>query len=209
MTRLAGDREITVLPIGIDSGEIDSIPPAAARSDLIFAGRLIREKHVDLLVDAVGVLRQTVPGIRCLVIGDGPERTSLEEKVRSMDLSENVLFTGFLPRSEEVIAHMKSSQVFVLPSTREGFGISALEALASGLPVVTVDHPKNASRVFARDGCGLLCSLDAADLAEKVGVMLTAGEETRQRCRMKAREYDWEAIMVRIEAYYREAAGHT
>jgi len=209
LTHIAGKREVTVLPIGIDSDEIDSVPPAAIRSDLLFAGRLIREKHVDLLVDAVGVLRQTVPGIRCLVIVDGPERTSLEEKVRSMDLSENVLFTGSLPRSEEVIAPMKSSRVFVLPSTREGFGISALEALASGLPVVTVNHPKNASRVFARDGCGMESSLDAADLAEKIGVMLTAGEDTRQRCRMKAREYDWETIIWRIEAYYREAGGYS
>ena len=208
LTRLAGDREITVLPIGIDTDEIDSVLPAETRSDLLFAGRLIREKHVDVLVDAVGILRQTVPGIRCLIIGDGPERINLEEKVRSMDLSENVLFTGSLPRSEDVIALMKSSRVFVLPSTREGFGISALEALASGLPVVTIDHPKNASRVFARDGCGLESSLDAADLAEKIRVMRTAGEDTRQRCRMKAREYDWEAIMGRIEAYYREAGGY-
>ena len=160
LTRLIGEREIAVLPIGIDTEEIDSILPAKTRSDVLFAGRLIREKHVDVLVDAVGILRQTRPGIQCLVIGDGPERTRLEEKVRSMDLSGNVLFTGFFPRSGDLIAHMKSSRVFVLPSTREGFGISALEALASGLPIVTIDHPKNASRVFAGEGCGLLtCSM--------------------------------------------------
>ncbi len=172
LIRLVGDREITVLPIGIDTDEIDSVLPAKTRSDVLFAGRLIREKHVDVLVDAVGILRLADPGIRCLIIGDGPERINLEEKVRSMDLSDTILFTGFLPRSEDVIAHMKSSRVFVLPSTREGFGISVLEALAAGLPVVTIDHPKNASRVFARDGCGLEDSLDAADLAEKIRVML-------------------------------------
>ena len=207
LVSMAGEREITVLPIGIDIDEIDSVLPAKTRSDVLFAGRLIREKHVDVLIDAVGILRQADPGIRCLIIGDGPERTSLEEKVRSMDLSDNILFTGFLPRSEDVIAHMQSSRVFVLPSTREGFGISVLEALAAGLPVVTIDHPKNASRVFARDGCGLESSLDAADLAEKIRVMRTAGEDIKQRCRMKAREYDWEAIMGRIEAYYLKVQG--
>ncbi len=169
LVSMAGDREITVLPIGIDTGEIDSVLPATTRSDILFAGRLIREKHVDVLIDAVGILRPSQPSIRCLIVGDGPERTSLEEKVRSMHLSGNVLFTGFLPRSGDVIAHMKSSRVFVLPSTREGFGISALEALASGLPVVTIDHPKNASRVFARDGCGLEARSMRLTLQKKSG----------------------------------------
>jgi glycosyltransferase involved in cell wall biosynthesis len=203
LVSMVGDREITVLPIGIDTDGIDSVLPAKTRSDVLFAGRLIREKHVDVLVDAVGILRLASPGIRCVIIGDGPERINLEEKVRSLDLSDNILFTGFLPRSEDVIAHMKSSRVFVLPSTREGFGISVLEALAAGIPVVTIDHPKNASRVFARDGCGLESSLDAKDLSERIPALLVAGEETRVRCRMKAREYDWGAIIGRIEEYYR------
>jgi glycosyltransferase involved in cell wall biosynthesis len=199
LVSMAGDREITVLQIGIDTDEIDSILPAKTRSDVLFAGRLIREKHVDVLVDAVGILRLADPGIRCLIIGDGPERINLEEKVRSMDLSDNILLPGFLPRSEDVIAHMKSSRVFVLPSTREGFGISALEALAAGIPIVTIDHPKNASRVFARDGCGVLSSLDATDLSEKIKAMLATGEEIRVRCRMKSRGYAWEAILDRVE----------
>jgi glycosyltransferase involved in cell wall biosynthesis len=204
LARLTGDREITVLPIGIDTGEIDAILPATTQSDLLFAGRLIREKNVDVLVDAVGILRKTRPRIRCLVIGDGPERSHLEDKVKSMHLSDNILFTGFFAQSGDLIAHMKSSRVFVLPSTREGFGISALEALAAGLPVVTIDHPKNASRVFAGDGCGLLSSLDPTDLAEKCGVLLEAGEDIREKCRSKARNYDWEAIAERMEEYYGE-----
>jgi L-malate glycosyltransferase len=204
LVSIAGDREITVLPIGIDTEEIDSVLPAKNSSDVLFAGRLIREKHVDVLVDAVGILRLASPGIRCLIVGDGPERINLEEKVRSMHLSDSILFTGFLPRSEDVIAHMKSSRVFVLPSTREGFGISALEALAAGLPVVTIDHSKNASRVFAGEGCGLESSLDATDISEKIRALLVAGEETREGCRMKAREYDWEGITGMIEEYYRK-----
>jgi len=202
LNRLIGDRNSTIIPNGIDKDEIDAILPAEAASDVIFVGRLIREKHVDVLVDAVGILRQTSPRIRCLVIGDGPERMNLEEKVISMNLSGNILFTGFFKRSEEMIAYMKSSRVFVLPSTREGFGISALEALATGLPVVTIDHPKNASKVFARDGCGALCSLDAGDMAEKIKGILSAGDDAGGRCRLKLREYEWETITEMIEKYY-------
>ena len=199
---LVNSRDITIIPNGIDLAEIDAIQPSETRSDILFVGRLIREKHVDVLVDAVGILRQTSPGIRCLVIGDGPERKNLEEKVNTMKLRKNIIFTGFFKRSEDMIAHMKSSRVFVLPSTREGFGISALEALAAGLPVVTVDHPKNASRVFAQDGCGLLSSLDAKDLSEKIQVLLKREESDRNVLRMKASEYDWEKITDVLEDYY-------
>ena len=200
LTRLIHDRDITIIPNGIDIKEIDAILPAEATSDILFVGRLIREKHVDVLVDAVGILRQTIPGIRCLVIGDGPERKKLEEKVDAMELQDNIVFTGFFKQYSEVIAHMKSSRVFVLPSTREGFGISALEALAAGLPVVTVDHPKNASRVFARDGYGALSSLDAHDLAEKIREVLERGKNTE--IVKTAGEYDWEVITDTIEKYY-------
>jgi glycosyltransferase involved in cell wall biosynthesis len=152
----------------------------------------------------VGILKKTNPGILCIIIGDGPERKKLEEKVASMELSSNIVFTGFFKRSEDMIAHMKSSRVFVLPSTREGFGISALEALAAGLPVVTIDHPKNASRTFTNGGCGLLSSLDAEDLAEKIQAILATGDESRVQCHIKSRGYDWAAITDMVENYYHQ-----
>lgn len=202
LLRLVRNREITVLPIGIDIAEIDAIPPSEFKSDIIFVGRLIREKHVDVLIDAIRIIRQTIPGIRCLIIGDGPERMALEEKVNSTHLSGNIIFTGFFRQSGDMIAHMKSSRVFVLPSTREGFGISALEALAAGLPIVTIDHPKNASRDFVRNGCGLLSSLDPLDLSEKIQLTMCPDTDNSTQCRLQAREYDWGAITAMIENYY-------
>jgi L-malate glycosyltransferase len=201
LAQLINDRDITIIPNGIDLAEIEAIIPSDTKSDIIFAGRLIREKHVDVLIDAIGILRQNYRGIQCLVIGDGPERMDLEEKVNSMKLSGNIKFTGFFKRSDEMIAYLKSSRVFVLPSTREGFGISALEALAAGLPVVTVDHPKNASRVFARKGGGALAALDACDLAGKIQGVL----ERRENMKVStiAGNYDWEVVTDTIEDYYR------
>ena len=112
-------KDVRIIPNGIDLAEIDRIRPSGSGSDLVFIGRLIREKHVDLLIRAVSLLKEGEPGIRCLIIGDGPERALLEGLVESCGVRENVLFTGFLPDSGEVIARMKSSRVFVLPSTRE------------------------------------------------------------------------------------------
>ncbi len=153
------------------------------------------------MIDAVAILKEDHPGIQCLIIGGGPERSDLENKVKEQGLSGSVTFTGFFNDSREVIARMKSSRVFVLPSTREGFGIAALEALATGLPIVTVDHPKNASSMFAREGCGVLTSLDAGDMAEKVRVLL-GSDIDRNQIRRKASGFDWGPITEKIEGYY-------
>ncbi len=201
VTRLVRERAVTVLPIGIDIAEIDAIPASEFRSDIVFVGRLIREKHVDRLIDAVALLKEGIPGIQCLIIGGGPERFSLENKVRVLGLSGAVTFTGFFTDSREVIGRMKSSRVFVLPSTREGFGIAAVEALATGLPIVTVDHPKNASSMFVQEGCGALTSLDAGDIAEKVR-MLLGRDIDRNLIRRSASCYDWGTITEQIEGYY-------
>ena len=99
---------------------------------------------------------------------------------------------------------MKSSRVFAFPSTREGFGISALEALACGLPIVTIDHPKNASRVFARGVCGVLSAPDPVDFARKIVEVMTHNKMEGDICRLKAREYDWEVIVDKIESDYAE-----
>lgn len=204
LSRLAGGKDIGIIPNGIDLRAIEGIRPAHRSSDIIFVGRLIKEKHVDVLLEALFILKETIPDIRCLIIGDGPERRDLELKVMKTGLMSNALFTGFLQTPEDIIAHMKSSKVFVLPSIREGFGIAALEALACGLPVVTVDHPKNASKIFAEGGCGLLSSLDPADMATKLHDILTETRKDPDGCRFAARDYDWEVVTERLETYYRK-----
>jgi glycosyltransferase involved in cell wall biosynthesis len=199
--------DVPIIPNGIDLSDIEIIPPSDQVSDLIFAGRLIREKHVNVLLESLVVLKKSSPSIRCTIIGDGPERENLEFQAKTLGISENVLFTGFLKDSSEVIARMKGSKVFVLPSTREGFGITAIEAIACGLPIVTIDHPQNASRVFARSGCGRLSTLDPTDLSESISMVLAKSEERGPACISVARQYDWEKITDRIEEYYSIISG--
>ena len=103
---------------------------------------------------------------------------------------------------DDLIARLKSSKVFVLPSTREGFGISALEALACGIPVVTVDHPANAIRDLITGDNGFLCSLSAEDLAKTICLALRHHKEMRNACIKSAESFDWENITSEIETFY-------
>ncbi len=63
---------------------------------MLFAGRLIHEKRVDLLLNAIAVAKKEIPTITCAIIGDGPERGLLEDLAVKLGVEENVSFTGFV-----------------------------------------------------------------------------------------------------------------
>lgn len=192
-----------VIPNGIDFEKILKIKRSDIRSDIIFVGRLIKEKRVDILIRAVKVVKEEYPDIRCVIVGDGPERAKLEKLVRDLNLERNVKFTGFINDYDEVIALMKASKVFVFPSIREGFGIVALEANACGLPVITVDHKMNATKDLINNGSnGFICNLSERDLAEKTLMAMSKVRMLRNKCIENAKKYDWNIITTKIQKFY-------
>jgi glycosyltransferase involved in cell wall biosynthesis len=168
--RLRGlDPELKVrtVELGIDFDQIAGVGPSGASSDVIYAGRLLPNKNIDQLVRAIGILRTGRPAIRAVIVGQGPERPSLERLVSELGLRANIEFVDFMANHDDLFSLMKSSKVFVLPSEREGFGLVVLEANACGLPVVTVRHPENAAQRLILEGeNGFVTSLDAAGLAQ-------------------------------------------
>ena len=196
---------IEVIPNGIPIKEIDMVSPGIVQSDIIFAGRLVKEKNIDILIKAVALIKQEIPNIKCIIIGDGPERNNLESLVITLELNKNVFFTGFLENYDDVIGYTKSSRVFVLPSTREGFGIVVLEANACGLPVVTVEHSRNAASGLIEEGKnGSKCKLFPDDMAEKITQLLD-NKIIGQKCIEHAKQFDWDYIANKVEAFYNES----
>jgi glycosyltransferase involved in cell wall biosynthesis len=195
-------KPVSLVPNGIDVASINSTPPAELSSDFIFVGRLIPEKGVDFLLRSLALLKGEFPDFRAIIIGDGPLRGELEELSRRLGLGNNVVFTGFLGKHSEVISLMKSSRVFAFPSRREGFGMVVLEAMASGLPIVTVSHPMNASVYLVEDGkTGFVTNLDERDFAR---ALLLAHERMKMGALAKriAVEYDWDRIVERLLMAY-------
>lgn len=194
--------EICLIPNGIDPGRMKSIPASDEISDVIFVGRLIKEKHVDVLIQAFAVLLRESPGRTLLVIGDGPEHDSVHSLVRDLGIEDRVILKPFLDSHDEIISLLKSSHVCVIPSTREGFGIAALEALACGLPVVTIDHPDNAIGELITENTGFLSSMSIEDLAGKIRLALCRYPLMKTACRDSAETYNWDHITDRLETYY-------
>ncbi|MFA4848782.1 MAG: glycosyltransferase family 4 protein [Methanoregula sp.] len=199
---LNGQKNIRIIRNGVDLRRIITILPHNETSDVIFVGRLIREKKVDLLVHAIRILSNKNQKIQLLIIGDGPERETIVRLIHALSLGPHVHMIGFLNNHDEIIARMKSAKVCVLPSTREGFGIAALEALACGIPVITVDHPANAIRDLITEQNGRMCTLSAEDLADKISEILTQYKEMKTACITSAENYEWDCIASDLETYY-------
>jgi phosphatidylinositol alpha-1,6-mannosyltransferase len=94
-----------------------------------------RYKGFDEVIEAMPELRRRFPNLKYMIVGDGDDRSRLEEKVKSLGLSKKVIFTGKIPEQEKA-SHYCLADAYVMPSYGEGFGIVFLEALGCGIPVV-------------------------------------------------------------------------
>ncbi len=151
--------------------DLSNIPRSEEKFDILFCGRLIKDKHVDMLIRAI---KNINPLPTCAIIGEGPEKKSLETLVKKYSLEKRIKFLGFLNAHKEVMSYMKSSKLFVSPSTREGFGIAVSEANACALPAIVINDKNNAARHLIKDGInGYVCENDEKMLSEKIALILS------------------------------------
>ena len=107
---------------------------------LLFVGRLVAYKGADLAIKAVSILPETLrQRITLTIVGDGPERNTLEELARTTGIENLVEFTGWIPQ-KETLTHYAKSDVFCFPSVREFGGAVALEAMGCGLACIVPDY---------------------------------------------------------------------
>lgn len=134
------DSKITVVPNGITAPDPGNAAETRRQLGIgadtplvVCAARLEREKDVASLISAVQIVRERVPGVRCLVAGEGAERLALAAQIGALGLEDSVTLLGF---RADAPALMAAADVFVLPSLAEPFGLVLLEAMALGRPVV-------------------------------------------------------------------------
>jgi glycosyltransferase involved in cell wall biosynthesis len=112
------------------------LPDVPRTADLIFLGRLVSDKGVDVLLDALGLLAARGIRPRLTVVGDGPERPALEGQAHGLGVEEQVRFLG-ARQGEEVVRLLNAHRILVVPSRYdEPFGIVALEGIACGCLVI-------------------------------------------------------------------------
>ena len=128
------DACIDVIPNGVDTRAFTPAPPG--QDGVLFVGRLIRRKGVDILIEAARLLAAEHPDLRVTIAGDGPERARLEGMVRGYGLQERVRFRGFLDRTSLADTYRRAG-MFVLPAVSDAMPNVVLEAMAAGLAIIT------------------------------------------------------------------------
>jgi glycosyltransferase involved in cell wall biosynthesis len=186
--------KLVLIPNGVDKKRILSAKISNITSDVIFAGRLLNHKNVDLLIEAISLTKKARKDIKLIIVGEGPEKENLEQLAKKLNLEKNVIFSKFKSDVEEVYGLIKASKVFVLPSSREGFGLVVLEANACGLPVITVDHPDNAAKDLIKDSIrGKVSELSAKALASHILFYLESEKETYSLTK-PAKLFSWNEV---------------
>lgn len=173
-------------PVRILPGEFSgSQRPTASVGEpptFVYAGRLIPEKRVSLLVDAFAQLARRKPGIRLTIFGRGPEEDAIDAQIERLGLHGIVARPGFVPEAE-MEAAMASALALVQPSEREGYGMVVVEAASRAVPVVVVAAPDNAAVELVDDGENGFIARDATPtaLAEAMAAVIEGGEPLRAR----------------------------
>jgi glycosyltransferase involved in cell wall biosynthesis len=193
-------RRTFVVPNGVDAFKFSG-PNEKVWGRIIYAGRLVPHKHVELLVDAFREVKKKVPQAELHIVGSGLSLRSVKDKTAGL---KDCFVHGFLPE-DQLIELFKSAWLFVLPSEREGSGIAALEAMAAGVPFVTVDYPNNAAKEFCRFKCGILVAPNKAAIASSI-IQLFNDEglwkEMSRNALNVAKEHDWDMIANQMENFF-------
>nr|WP_319946522.1 glycosyltransferase [Haloarcula argentinensis] len=195
--------QIWTVPNGIDYERIRDTSPAEDGFDVFFAGRLIEDKRVDILLRAFDQVaaKETTLGI----IGDGPKRAELENLADALSIAEQITFTGFLKEYDDVLAQMQTASIFATPSTREGFGTTAVEAMAAGCTVIGADHSDSAVGEVIGDA-GFLTDPTVDGVANVLDRVL-AGAEPAIGPRQRVQRFDWDQVAEdALDAYTAAAA---
>lgn len=206
--------KLAVITNGIDLARFDSLSPPGEiieslggqkRKIVGMVARLVAEKGVSHFLRMASRVARAVSGAFFVVAGEGPERRNFEQEARVLGLGRQISFLGYVPQGG---ALFKLFDVAVIPSLREGWPYVAMEAMASGRPVVA--YASGGLKEVIEDGqTGFLVPTgDVQALAERVVSLLrneALGRELGRRARLKVeRDYTAAGMIARAASIYRE-----
>ncbi len=223
MLRALGvDAEIRVIPNGVDlSSFMQRVEPidrerwglTEEHIIIMYVGRLGPEKNLPFLLRAFWGMAQVYPQAHLVLVGDGPERENLQDRVQHMRLTDRIHFTGMVPYGD-VPRYLAAADIFATASDTEVHPLSVLEAMAAGLPVVGVRSP-GVGEVVEHQRTGLLVEKDVAAFASALGRLVGDGELRRrlgEQAREAAKAFDihntTKALLSEYERLLRERHHH-
>ena len=198
------DLSIAVIPNGIDpsrfcpAGQRTLSPPVR----ILSVGRLIERKKIDLLIEATALAKRAGIDIRFNIAGDGNLMDKLRQAADKLKVSQSVNFLGRVP-AEEMPKLYRDNDIFVMSSQHEGMSNAMLEAMASGLPIITT-HCEGVEELVSDNGI-VVEQADAAVIAEAIANLVGDRENYERMCvaaRKRAENFSWQSVAGQYFALY-------
>lgn len=200
---------VTLVDNGVDVGRFASVVKKPVVDTLLFIGRISRNKRVDRLLEALAVLRSSRPDARLVVVGPDWEGLlgGLKKQAEALGLADAVTFTGAVPL-ERLREELAAARLFVSASEYEAFGISTVEAMASGT-VPVVNRIDAFVDIIDEGDTGFTCDFSQAQAAAAIlkRVLELPDDQLAaigERARKSAGQYDWPRVADHIVRIYEE-----
>jgi alpha-1,6-mannosyltransferase len=188
-------------PVAETTRRTAGLPPGPLA---LFVGRIAREKRIDILLDAwPAVERRT--GATLVLVGDGPVR----DRLRGRASGRRMVWLPYETDRTRLADLMAAADLYVAPGPAETFGLAALEALASGTPVLSVDQG-GVAELVSRSGAGRLYPRDDSAALAETAIALLQGDLAALGVRGRAHAvayHSWPAVFERIFEVYRRLLG--
>lgn len=210
------EKEINVIYNFVDIERFSKKPLDAFRKALapkgekiiVHASNFRKVKRVADVIETFANIRKALP-CKLLMVGDGPDRPDAEETCRALHLDEDVRFLGKQQEMEEILA---ISDLFMLTSEYESFGLSALEAMAAGVPVLST-NAGGLTEVNLHGVTGYMCNVGDIVALSKYGIELLSDENKLKAFKAnainQAKKFDIHQIVPQYEALYKKFVAST
>ncbi|WP_113654293.1 N-acetyl-alpha-D-glucosaminyl L-malate synthase BshA [Pedobacter namyangjuensis] len=170
---------------------------------LIHTSNFRKVKRTEDVIRMFQKVQERIPS-KLLMVGDGPERTANERLCRELNIDDNVRFLGKQDAVEEILS---VSDLFLMPSESESFGLAALEAMACKVPVIT-SNAGGLPELNVDDFCGYMCNVgDVDDMANKA-ITILSNEDTlkyfKENALTRAKDFDLKKILPLYIDFYTE-----
>ena len=194
------------IPNGVDTKRFRPGRKTWKGTRVLYVGRLVERKGVEYLIRAFGKLVREHSQATLTIVGGGKDERWLRQLVREQSLGGRVTFTGPVAR-DRIPAVYRRHDILVLPSEQEALGNVVLEAMASGLAIVTT---KTGAAEFLQGNGLLIRKRDVTDIARKLARLVDDPQRAaccKRRSRTLAQTLSWKTCARRYLAVYKDACG--
>jgi glycosyltransferase involved in cell wall biosynthesis len=220
LKRAGVTNHVQVVPNGVDMSPFHREIEPIDRSEfnftnenviLVFSGRIAPEKNLPFLLRAFNGAAQAYENLCLLILGDGPDRENLEDRVRHMGIENRVFFTGMV-KYEQMPRYLVTADAFVTASVTEVHPLSVIEAMGAGLPVLGIQSPGVGDTVTdGKDGY-IVPDEDLAAFTAKM-VRLATDADLRKKMSVNAKKtsdlYNYERTSQQMYALYEQVIANS